>query len=310
MEMKIPLVAISAFVVVVVLGAVLMPVLDDASETERTFTNEGFFYAKKLDANSTDVLSYDHTNPTKLTINDVEIDTSSMQSSYNNITVAFSEKWFIRFALDTAVIYLYEADSANSSSTDYASVSNQKDFVMTCENGTATIVCGETTYTESISGDGLIISSNEAEYVMKKSTTKAYVLGDSVVYGSGRTDRALGVSGSSFNAMFKASVDDGVTPIAYSPNTYTVTGSSVVYTDGSSDYLDLYELTAYKIDITDGTNMGSITYNQIFVPHTVTAELSQHLSNNEIALLAAIPALVIIALIIGVVAIFVRSKMD
>lgn len=299
---------VSVMVAVIIALSVLVPVIQDTSASEDTFTNEGFFYARALNSDSTDILEWDPANPTKLVINNVEVDTTTIDSSYSNVTVAFSNDWFIRFALDTTVIYLYEADSEVSSSTDYASVSNEKTFNMTCLNGVATITIGDATYNETIQGDGLIISPDKADYVMKKSTTKAYVVGDSVVYGSGRTDRALGVQGTSFNAMFKASVDEGVIPIAYSPNTYTVTDSSVTYTDiAGGTYVDLYELTDYKITITDGTNSGTITYNQIFVPTEVNAERSVHVSTIEASLLGIIPLLVVIGIVIGAVW-FIRQK--
>lgn len=296
---------LTAILVVAMVGCILVagfiPVMENTTDPDTTFKNNGFFYATYLDENSTDTLSWDHTDPHTLTVNGVDIDTTDMDSSYTSISLGFSDKWFIRFVLDTTVIYLYDVDTAGSGSTDYASPANEKDFLLECNAGVATFTIGETTYTETISGDGLIISEKPAEYVMKKSTTSAYVSGDSFVYGVGRTDRALGVSGTSYNVVFKANVDDGVTPIAYSPNTYTVTGSSVTYSAGSSDYLDLYVLSNCKLNLTDGVNSGTVTYNQIFVPSEVTAEKAIHADANTATIISMIP----IILILGIVLMFV-----
>lgn len=283
---------------VVLIGSLLVPVMKDTATTEEKYTNDGFFYATYLNDESTDVLSYDYTNPTILNVNGTEIDMSSIDSSYDNVSVAFSDKWFIRYAISTSIIYLYETDTESTSAASYASPSTQKNFNLTCSGGTATIIIGDDTFSETISGDGLIITSEKAEYVMKKSATAAYVNGDSLVYGAGRTDRALGVSGSSYNAIFKASVDDGVSIIGMSPNTYTVTDSSVSSVDESGYVLDLYKLTSFGIALTDGTNSGTITYNQIFVPSEVTAERAQHMSSSENALILVIPVLFIVSLVI------------
>lgn len=295
---------------VLVFTSLLLPVVNDVNDIEDDFNNNGFFYATELNENSADTLAWDHTNPTILTVNGVDIDTSEMESSYANISLGFSDKWFLRFALGTTIIYLYDVDTALSSSTDYASPTNEKDFSLECNNGIATIVIGEVTYTETISGDGLIISEKPASYVMKKSDTNAYVLGDSAVYCVGRTDRALGVQGTSYNAVFKANVDGGVTPIAYSPNTYTVSDSSVTYSAGPSGYNDLYLLSNCKLDLTDGTNTGTITYNQIFVPATVTAEKAVHADEPTRNVIEIMPILLIAGLLLGIVAYAVRARLS
>lgn len=308
-SITIGVVAMVVATVIVVTCAV--PIISDSVKTEDTYTNEGFFYANYLTSASTDTLTWKYTNPTVLTVNDVDVDTSQWDSSYQNVTVAFSNKWFIRFALDTTVIYLYDVDTALSSSTDYCSVANEKNFSMVCESGTATITMGEEVYTETITGDGLIITGeSKGAYVMKKSSTNAYVLGDSLVYGSGRTDRALGTSGTSTNIMYKASVDDGAVLIGISPNTYEVTTTSVTYSEVSNGHEDLYQLSKFTVGLTDGENTGTLTYNQIFVPSEVHAERSVHVDGPTGDILAVIPILMVLGIVIGAVALFLTNRRD
>lgn len=284
-------------IAVILAGVLVIPTIQDITATENKYTNSGYFYATAINDESEDTLSYDYTNPSVLTINGVNVDMSTISTSYDNVTVAFSDKWFIRYAISTGIIYLYETDTEATGSVSYASPSTEKNFSLTCASGTATIVIGSDTYTETITGDGLIISSEKSEYVMKKSMDKAYVNSDSLVYGAGRTDRALGVQGSSYNAIFKASVDDGVTVIGMSPNTYSITDSSVTYTDLSGSVLDLYELTGFSVSLTDGVNSGSITYNQIFVPSEITGELAKHLDSTEVVLLGLVSVLILVAIV-------------
>lgn len=295
---KLPMAIVGITIAVIVCAVVLIPVVQESTQAYDTFTNDGFFHANYLNTESTDVMTWDHTNPSVITINNVDIDTSTWDSSYNNVTLAFSNKWFIRFALDTTVIYLYDVDTVPSSATSYASPTNEKDFSMVCASGTATITIGTDEFVETIANDGLIIASETtAPYVMKKSTTNAYVLGDSLVYGSGRTDRALGVASTSVNMMAKADVDDGCTLIGLSPNTYTVTTTEVTYTTVDNGHDDLYQLKNFKIGLTDGVNSGTVTYNQIFVPSSVTAERSVHPDQTTTQLINVIPILVIIGIV-------------
>lgn len=304
---KIVMGVISVAVAIVVLMS-MIPIFTDAGASEDTYTNEGFFYANYLTSTSTDTLTWDYADPTILTINDIDVDTSQWDSSYQNVTVAFSNKWFIRFALDTTVIYLYDVDTAISSSTDYCSPSNEKNFSMVCASGTATITMGEEVYTETIAGDGLIITGeNTGAYVMKKSSTNAYVLGDSLVYGSGRTDRALGTQGTSTNIMYKASVDDGAVLIGISPNTYEVTTTSVTYSEVSNGHEDLYQLSKFTVGLTDGENTGTLTYNQIFVPSEVHAERSVHASPVEATLIGLIPLLMMVGIMLTAVGLFIAK---
>ena len=308
MNTKIVGISIAAFIGIIVLGSVLMPILNDSTATEDTIKNVGFLNAKTLDETTTATMSWQYTNPEILVVDGNEINISEIESSYSAISIVFSNDWFIR-AVQNAGLILYKTGTTSASAIEGATVSSEKDFSMTVASGVATIVIGENTYEYTISGDGLIVTTEDnAPYVIKKSTDIAYLNGDSVVYAVGRTDRALNVSGSSFNAIFKASVDDGVTPISYSPQ-WTVTDSSVIYQE-NSDHLDLYDMTAFTVDLLAAINTGTVTYNQIFVPSEVTAERSIHFTDGQNAILSAIPIMIIVAILLGVVALVIRSRLD
>lgn len=301
---KIVMGVISVAVAIIVLMS-MIPIFTDAGASEDTITNKGFMSAKILDESTTATISWEYTNPTILVVDDVEINISNIESSYSAITIAFSNDWFIRAVQNTGLI-LYKTGTSSASAIEGATVSSEKDFSMTVASGVATIGIGENTYEYTIDGDGLIVTTEEnAPYVIKKSTDIAYVNGDSVVYGVGRTDRALNVSGSSFNAIFKASVDDGVTAISYSPQ-WTVTGSSVAYTDNAT-HEDLYDLTAFTVSLFATENSGSVTYNQIFVPTQVTAERSIHASPVEATLIGLIPLLMMVGILLTAIGLFIAK---
>lgn len=299
-------VAIVASVVALIFGAIL-PVFADTSASEDTLTNKGFMDAKYLNENTESVITWEYTNPTILNIDGTEVNISEIPSTYSAITITFSNDWFIRAVKDTGLI-LYKTGTSSASAIEGATVTSEKNFSMEISSGIANIIIGENTYNYAISGDGLIVTTdNDAPYTIKKSTDIAYLNGDSVVYGVGRTDRALNVSGSSFNAIFKATVDDGVTPISYSPQ-WTVTDSSVTYTE-NSNYKDLYNMTAFNVSLMATENSGTVTYNQIFVPSEVTAERSVHMDGTLSALFNLLPLLIGFGLVIGVAGIVISRRM-
>lgn len=306
-------VAVTVTVAVIVLAGILMPVLDDATTTEDKFTNDGVLYARTLDADSECIISFDHTTPTIVTIDDVDIDMIELTTALNTqqITIAFSDDWFIRclYNAGNKAIVVYKCGTSSAQAIGGASESNGNDMTVTISSGAATITYGETTLNYNIDADGMVLSSKKADYIIKSSTDEVYVNSDSIVYGAGRTDNALGTSNSSFNAISKASIDDGVTLLYYSPQ-YTISADeSVTYTTDSG-HKDLYLLKNYVFNLTDNGGVDHpITYGQIFVPAEVTAERSVHFTDSMNGLLAVIPMLILVAVLIGVAAVVLRNRM-
>lgn len=282
---------------VLMVSGFLWPIVADATATESTFENEGLFNAVSLDSASSHTVSFDYTAPNKLIVDSVEVDMSGIESPYSSATVVFSDDWFVRFVPDTGVI-LYKCGTSSASAIKGATASSQISFNLAISEGTATFTYSdETTYTYNVDGAGLIISPNKGDYVLKASNDTAFVSDTSIVYGVGRTDRALGTGGTSFNAMVKASVNDGVEAIAYSPQ-YTWNDNRTVNTEEVAGYEDLYSITSFSFNLVD-TNEEEhpITYNQIFVPAEVTAEKSWHLDTMQIAMIGVIGTLGAIVLI-------------
>ena len=314
MEMKIPLVAISAFVVVVVLAAVLMPVLGDASETEKTFTNEGYYSLTKLDNTSEAVLAWDTTNPGQVTVNGVAV---SLPTT-GRLTLLGSDAICVRYnAGSNAQIQVY---GSYSGSQDYKAlnVNTGGTMTVTISAGVVSVAVNtDAVKNFDLGNDSYLIAPDnvESDYVavMKITTEQAYLLGDSEIVICG-----ISVSNNqtqSIGVFAKGNMEDGITfstffiGSSYSGDvTFTDT---TTYSSEVSGYDDLYQLEKYTTTINyNNGSTSAATYSYFIVPHEVVAEKSVHLDSNEIAILAAIPALVIVALLIGVLAIFVRSRMD
>lgn len=295
---------LTAILVVAMVGCVLVagfiPVVGESVSATTTFKNDGLYRAVELTSESEHTLVFDYTNPDILTIDDYAINMKSLNSPYASMSVAFSDDWFVRYVIDTGVI-LYKCGTSSASAIKGATVTSQISMTLTISAGVALFTYSdESTYTYNVDGDGLIIS-DKGSYSMKSASEKAYVNKDSVVYGIGRTDRALGTSGTSFNAMIMASVEDGVTPIAYSPQ-YTWNDNRTVNAVENTRYTDLYELSGFTFNLVDNDSIEhALTYNQIFVPYEITSEKVIHADDNTASIVSMIPFI----LIMGVVLMFV-----
>ena len=288
-------------------GGLLIPTVQGMTATEKTFENEGVFNASSLNANSEHTLSFDHTAPNVLVVDGKSIDMSDTPTTYSSVTVAFSDDWFARYVLDTGVI-LYKCGTSSASAIKGATASSEVSLNLTISNGTATFTYSdEAVFTYNVEGAGLIISPTPGEYVIKSSNDRAYVNANSLVYGVGRTDRALGTGNTSFNAMVEASVDNGVVPLYYSPQ-YTWNDNRTVSTTEVAAYVDLYQLSGFTFNLVDSNDVEhAITYNQIFVPSHITAEKAKPMDATQIAMFGVISILGIVALVV-VAANGIRNK--
>ena len=307
MNTKVIAISIAAFIGIVVLGSVLMPILDDATATTDKFTNEGYFYMTEYGATDTiPTIFWDHTDPYKLTVGTdvIELPTSTTIP----ISVVFTDDWLVR----------YSAGTSNSSAqlfTDTggvivgASTSNNLDMTISFSSGTATVTNGTDSATPTYTK--LMAVSTTGDYVMKKPTVDAYVNGDTEVFVTGRTAFAFSPAISA-NIDFSGSVDDGFTATIFNPSTgYTVGNFATTYTE-VSDHIDLYKLSKVTFDVTKtvDSTVQAATYSQFVVPAEVTAERAEHLSGNQIGLMQVIPVIIIVAILVGVVALVIRSRLD
>lgn len=295
--------SLTAVVVIAVLAGTLIPVLDDATETERTFKNTGLINLVEIGDDFSTTIVWDYTNPTKLTVDGETIDMPT--NTPYQITAMFSDDWLLRInpgsngGADVMVV-----DAANTSIYVGASVAASTSMTVTVASDTATFSNGVTTKTKAIDGGLAITAGDDYTYVLKSSTDTASVLGNSVVYGAGRST----VIGAGFNAIFSGTIDDGITAV-YAPNTWTVGDITLNY-DENNTYVNLYELSSFNAAVSNGDSTGTVTYSQFFVPYEVTADRAVQFTAGENAILNSIPIIVIVALLLAIIAMVLRSRME
>lgn len=312
MNMKIVGVTLATFVSLVVLAAVLMPILDDATTVNETFTNEGYFFMDKVDSGTAMTVVWDYTEPTTLTVNgeNVALPDKDHMSTIP-FTILCNDSWFLRYGYDNTDGY-YIAAYQNSVSTSYSgNVTNERSISVSVTDAGVTTIDNGTAHTWSNATGDFYVISDSGDYVMKKMDKDAYVLGDSTIFGYGRTY----ARNYNYLSHLKGSVDDGITGGFYPEATITTAGwtiSDVTLNSASvTGYKDLYTVSTMTYEITgEGIQPYTAVFSQYIVPYEVTAERSIHFTDNMNELLGVIPVLVIVAILIGVVALVIRSKLD
>lgn len=298
-----PILIVALVIGIIMATTAILPLASDYSEA-KTFKNEGLIYATSLNADSAHIFSFDYTNPNKLTIDSVEVDMANLSSPYGSLSVCFSDDWFLRYSPGTGVI-LYKCGTTSAQAIEGATVSSEKNLTLTIASGAATIEIGTNTYNYEIDGDGLIMTSSPAEYVVKASSDTVFVNEESIIYGVGRTDKALETSGTSFNAILKASIKDGITPLYYSPQYVFSENESMNYTEDSA-YKDLYKLTGFTFNLVSQGVDHPVTYDQVFVPSEVTADPDNPDTYKN--LIKIVPLMAFIMLVVAAAAMIISKR--
>lgn len=283
MKANILTLAITLTVGIILAGSLLMPVISDATETENTFTNTGLYYMSYVPENDSHELVF--TPGTGWTF-----DGEAFTDVPNDSTIIGTDDLVIRG--DGRARGLFS--SAGSTAID---------LVIT----DTTLVGTFGTQSVNVTYDKIIIAvPDKSDLVMKAGTTTAYVLKDSTIEAYGYTSIQYSEGGQN-NAVFhiEGNIDDGFTITASPSGNVTINYSIENITtdeEAVTTYIGLYKITTIEFDIVvtddDADYTTHCTYNRFIVPAEVTAELANHLNSGEIAILNALPVLIIVALVV------------
>lgn len=274
---------------IIFIGALLAPVIEDTSTTEKTFTNEGMWRMKEIE--NGDVWTFTN-SPYAWTYDDDS--QTSISTSANNALLG--DEWCIRASGQARGPYI------SGNATTLTATADEVNITFTGVGGTSEY---------AISGYGIY---DDGEYMLTDYQKPVYVRDNSIIYATGVST----VDNVGCTIHIEGTIKDGVT-ITMMNNRNQSDISNAVFTNVSinaeqvNGYVNLYKLTSITADVTfDNTSSdettshtGSISYSSYVVPYEVTAELSQHLDAGEIALLAVLPLIAITALLLLAVRFFV-----
>ena len=273
---------------IILAGSLLMPVISDATTTHKEFTNEGYYEMTYDERDSVTVL-WDYENPYQLTVNDevVPIDQSNFSSS-NRRSILMGDDFVLRTNGESA--WKGVQFNAATGGTIWAQTSTSTSMEIVFSEGTYSLTAGTSTKTGTYTH--LYTVSNDGEFVMKYSNKTAYMLGDSEFIAMGTST----LNGVDVGIKITGSIEEGATISTWKGDGYTFSNIEIHKTEVSG-YKDLYQLSSITADVTYDEYTGEITYNYFLVPTKLSAELSNHLDGGEIAILNALPVLIIVALV-------------
>ena len=278
--------AITLTVGIILAGSLLMPVISDATETERTFTNSGLGEYRFIESTEDYKLEWTYADPSKVVINGTTVEAIS-----GNTILAMGD-FTVRMGLSTTTGYA-QLIVANNESGITANVSDSRNFSFTYEAGTITITNGVTTKTLDSDGFYALVPEN-GTHTMKQPTDTVYLNANTSLMVMGLT----GV-GSQWNTGYL--LDGTITNYTVEQWTGVTSYPATNVSDDSAKidgYVDLYSVKKFTWDIDNNGTTQSVTYDYFIVPKEVTAELANHMTPGEIAIMNAIPVMIIVALVV------------
>ena len=297
---------ITLVVGVILCGALLGPVIADATKTTNTFSNEGAFFVE-LDPSDTYTLKYQqYANPGKVVVNG------------ETIPVTFNQGYTL-LNLDNTILRLVSNNQMQlyGEGTSYTDVANVD---ITLSNGTVTGTVGygnpiaTITFPKATYEHAFAISPTDAGSVMKSYDSLAKMNGDSPIKAFGVTT-INGATNTNVSVEIEGNIDDGVNVTLRNRqssaviDTMTVSDLAINYTPVSG-YIDLYDLSSITFTVTNGEYTTDVTYSAFVVPSNVTAEMTDHLTPGQISLMGAIPVMVIVALLMAAVGAIALRRAD
>lgn len=308
MNNKIVMISIAAVIGIIVLGSVLMPILDDATATTDTFTNEGMFKMSEISATDSETYTLSYTVATNtLTINGETADISGISSA---ASIVAGDTFFLRLQ-PNARAYLMGSTSSSSANyfgynADSLSVSMTSGTLTATATTSGTDATATFTYTKAY----IIDESGDLDYIMKTSNSEVYVLADSPLFASGQTSINASDTNVASAIIMEGTIEDGVTFTAIKGATTATFDDIVIDAVADSDHENLYKLSKVTAVATYDGEDTDITYSYFVVPSEVTAERDVHFTDGQNAILGAIPIMILVAILLGVVALVIRSRMD
>lgn len=290
-EITMGIVATIVALVIVVVCAI--PIISDSVATEDTYKNDGYFYVDKF--TDTYTFSWNYNNPEVFVINGEEVEYTAETGSLS-VSVFCTDSCAMRYVNNTLTCNFYGGGTYISGNATYPEVTaTLENGTLTVTNGTTTKPIANTTEVYSIVKDG--------PFVMKNKDKVAYLNGDSEIYASGQT-----FSGSAYIfCHLSGTIDDG---ISYGPDNLTFSNQTVNYVENNT-HEDLYELTSITFTAVNSNNVEfNPVYSYFIVPAEVTAERTVQVDGATGDIITVIPVLMVLAILIGAVTLFIKTRRD
>lgn len=316
MEMKTIITVVIAGMLGAIVFSSMLPVFAETTSATNTFTNEGYYTMDRLTEDSSFTLTWDYTKPSIITVDGMDYDLSNVGlTKWVSYTIFGSDNFVLRYRItDTDTIVQYYGPSSASIGFMYASILSSSNLSVTVDEGNATFSTTNTSYTEpsiidiDVDKAYCINTSNNGDYVMKKSNESVYVVEDStIVVLAGITST---LPNTDVGIYATGTINDNLNASAFrGTNTYDVTFNDFEYTTSNvNNYVGLVELSKVDFIATQNNTDYNVTYSYFIVPSEVTAEKVNHVEGPIKAIMDLLPILIGIGLVIGIAGVVLARR--
>lgn len=297
MEMKTVGVTIAVFVSLVVLAAVLIPVLDDATDTTKTFVNGGVPFAEPDSGTHTIVL-----DSTGMKTDGESV--TGLQMLYgNSVSILYCENNVVRWSTNGEVQVIGNTN-----------LSGQRRVIGDTDNETITFtisgnsVTGSCTTTPNVTFSDVLAYPTADESAKYRQGTQHYYTDDTdLIIAGGFTNHP---EGGQMALVMTGTVDNLTADYVWYYSVPATVEDIDVQTSNITTNLNQVDKILVTMDITATGDNYEVTYTQFLSEATGTYDNPDYVGASTTPILLAIPMLIIVALLLGVVALIVRSKLD
>ena len=297
MDMKIVGISVAVLVSLVVLAGVLMPVLEDATSTTATFTNEGVPFAEPDSGTHTIVL-----DSTGMKTDGESV--TGLQMLYgNSVSILYCENNVVRWSTNGEVQVIGNTN-----------LSGQRRVIGDTDNETITFtisgnsVTGSCTTTPNVTFSDVLAYPTADESAKYRQGTQHYYTDDTdLIIAGGFTNHP---EGGQMALVMTGTVDNLTADYVWYYSVPATVEDIDVQTSNITTNLNQVDKILVTMDITATGDNYEVTYTQFLSEATGTYQNPGFVGSASSEILSAIPLIVIAALIIGVVAIVVRSRLD
>ena len=274
----------------VIVGGLLIPSIEAMTETEKTLVNEGYYRMSEIISETDTTIEWDYTNPTVMSINGTEYAVNFPIGK--EVSIVGTDSMIIRMYHPNTNYYTVQCYCKDG----FIAALNSN-MTITISNDTVTAFNGTSTKTETIT-QGYYIDPN-GNWIMKDSDKGAFIhTTDSVMILAGITYYSgLGDTGIFATGTITDGLDFTYVPTSSAAHTVIFGDVTFNYSEASS-YKNLVSLNSCVFDLTIDDTLKTATYSYFIVPYEITAELSQHMTAMEIAMIGVISLLGIVILVV------------
>ena len=299
--MKIVGISVAVLVSLVVLGSVLMPIIDESVDGKE-YTNASAVGDIRFGSYmGEDFKALVDTTASTVTFTDGTIIDIS-DSVFANKTLIYSDNIIIR-----AVSGGLQMFANTGSGSWYQVLATDGNYVeWDSDTKTFTVKYGTNgTYTSTVPATFCYAPKDGGDYVL--STTDKYIREDSsIIVAGGRTDSGVQKIFTTFDTTIEdLDVDVWVAANSSDWLTSTVTNLAANSTDLGHG---ISKLSSITFTVTANNVDTGVTYTYFLVPEKVTAD--PDFTGGAASILSIVPMLIIVAILLGVIALVIRSRME